>query len=387
VFDPSNSTTFAYMNGTPPLATIYNKQYGTASVKLVLGQDDAAIENGLVVKNQTFGLSTTESGVPSDVDGLIGLSFQSLSAWDTYPSFLNNMQAQGIIQRRAFAAVTTPLSQMGLNETTQAYYTIPSGGPPVGEVSLGGVNPKLYGGEIAWLKLISTVELYWNVRLTNLWVGNEDVLAHIYGVNGSKQQEYKSSGLLSRLFSLGDPHINSLPGEQFGLASVVDTGTGNILLPRKVATYLLSLLGGFHIPMLDLMVVKCADIPQMPAIRFTMEAAEPIEGLDDVFPTTPLGPQDSKNSVGPPEKVQISNSAGTPTYGYEFTLPSTLYTNDDSIFGYCTMSFAGWDGQGASVTSTDVPNVILGEAFIEHFYSVFDMDGSRIGLAPPQFAG
>lgn len=110
--------------------------------------------------------------------------------------------------------------------------------------------------------------------------------------------------------------------------AVVDTGTSLIALPTEVAKQINTKL-------------KALPIIKINGIRFIK-----CSGLPDV--TFKLG-------------------------GREFTLKNEEYATTKFLFGYCISPFIG----------LDTPNNlwIIGDTFLRKFYSIYDLDNKRVGLA------
>ncbi|KAL1924588.1 uncharacterized protein VTP21DRAFT_4242 [Calcarisporiella thermophila] len=100
---------------------------------------------GLVVKNQRMGLaiSTSEDFKEDVIDGMVGLSFQSVSRMQSPPLF-HNMIAQNLLSKPIFSVWLGKRSEGG-----------------DGEITFGGTNPAHYKGNLTWSPVVE--QRYWSV--------------------------------------------------------------------------------------------------------------------------------------------------------------------------------------------------------------------------------
>lgn len=144
-------------------------------------------------------------------NGLMGMGFQELSTTKTVTPF-QNMLAQG--------AIDEPIFAFKLNPKTSA-----SGG----QMTLGGIDPNDYTGEITWINV--TRPIYWEVPMERVKLGN---------------------------FELADP-----------ARAVIDTGTSLIACPSLMADYLNMVIGATPTSS-GLYFVACNQVPLLPNIQFTL---------------------------------------------------------------------------------------------------------------------
>lgn len=115
---------------------------------------------------------------------------------------------------------------------------------------------------------------------------------------------------------------------------VIDSGTSMIIVPSRIARDINNALGGAYSEQSGYYMVDCNQVEQMPNFRFKL-------GND----------------------------------GYEFDLQPREY-----IIRYmdeCYSTISGFD-----IQANGGPVWILGDAFLRHYYAVFDAENERIGLAP-----
>jgi len=128
-------------------------RFGTGSIDGFLGQDTFAF-GPVKVKAQTFGQIQRELGdvfSSGAFDGILGLSFPSLSAAHYTPVF-DNIMKQNLLGQNAFSF----------------YYSKPP--RQASALVLGMPNTNLYKGEMRYLKVSRA--LYWEVELKDIKVGN-----------------------------------------------------------------------------------------------------------------------------------------------------------------------------------------------------------------------
>lgn len=148
-YDSSKSSTYI-KNGT-----IFDIEYGSGPVS---GFESADVMNmgGLIVKDQIFAEVTDASGLGGayklgKFDGILGLAFPALSV-NHVPTAFQNLVEQGLVQKGQFAFY------LGDSRTD------------FGELTLGGVDPLRFTGNIVWEKLKSAT--YWEINLQNAQVGS-----------------------------------------------------------------------------------------------------------------------------------------------------------------------------------------------------------------------
>uniref|UniRef100_A0A1D1Z659 Aspartic-type endopeptidase ctsD n=1 Tax=Anthurium amnicola TaxID=1678845 RepID=A0A1D1Z659_9ARAE len=141
VFDPTKSKTFSTDNQP------FSIQYGTGSVSGTIATEDVSIA-GLPIKQQTFGLTTTESQefAGSEFDGILGMALDQLSSQGAVTPF-SSLVKQGVVQQPLFGFF------LGREkDNTQ------------GQLTLGGTDNSLFKGDISFNKLVSN-QGFWEIAM------------------------------------------------------------------------------------------------------------------------------------------------------------------------------------------------------------------------------
>ncbi|XP_074019291.1 gastricsin [Numenius arquata] len=209
-FKPSESSTFTDDGQS------YTISYGSGTVTVVLGSDTLRIQT-IAVKNQEFGLSKKEPTQPfyyAEFDGILGMAYPSLAVGGT-PTVL-----QGMLQQNQ---LTQPIFSFYFSRQPTYLYG--------GELIFGGVDTRLFHGDITWAPV--TQELYWQVAVNEFAIGQS--------VTGWCRQ---------------------------GCQAIVDTGTFLVTMPQQYIDSFLQAVGaqltsyGY--------AVDCNQIQNMPTITFTI---------------------------------------------------------------------------------------------------------------------
>lgn len=212
--------------------TAFDIQYGTGALSGYLSTDTMGLA-GLDIQSQTFAEAISEPGITFVVaafDGICGMSYPTISVNGAVPVF-NNMIDQGLVDEPVFA--------FWLNRDVM--------GAEGGELSLGGVNPARYTGDILWAPV--SRKAYWQLTFEGLQVAN----------NTAGQ------------FCVG------------GCEMIADSGTSLIAGPSAEVNALNEMLGGFPI-IAGEYGIDCNKVPDLPDLIFSIAGSQLIlEGKDYVL--------------------------------------------------------------------------------------------------------
>lgn len=159
---PSQSSTFE--NTT----TAFTISYGSGSVQGTLATDTITLA-GHTSSTQTLAIATevTQGLLDTDVDGIMGFGFKSLSTSGATPFWQASGADEFAFYLRSDAVSTSSsssptISSRGYSETQYG-----------GIFTLGGTNSSLYQGDINWSDVID--ESYWLITLGGITVNGVDV--------------------------------------------------------------------------------------------------------------------------------------------------------------------------------------------------------------------
>ncbi|XP_066559237.1 pepsin A-like isoform X1 [Amia ocellicauda] len=205
-FTPSLSSTFRSTSRTVSI------QYGSGSMTGILGYDNVTVA-GNIGTNQIFGLSKTEPGLflyYSKFDGILGLSYPSISASGATPVF-DNMMAQDLVSQDVFS-----------------FYLSRSNSHTGSVLTFGGFDSSYFNGEIYWVPVAS--QTYWEVTMWSVSINGQVVAC------------------------------------ASGCRAIVDTGTSLVVGPSTEITHIHNLLGGTQ----GKSNVNCNSLGSMPDVTFTL---------------------------------------------------------------------------------------------------------------------
>ncbi|XP_042093452.1 gastricsin isoform X3 [Ovis aries] len=177
---------------------------------------------GIQVPNQEFGLSKTEPGTNflyAKFDGIMGMAYPSLSV-DGATTVLQGMVQEG--------ALTSPIFSF--------YLSSQQGSQDGGAVIFGGVDSRLYTGQIYWAPV--TQELYWQIGIEEFLIGDQ------------------ATGWCSA-----------------GCQAIVDTGTSLLTVPQQFLSALLQATGAQK-DQYGQFPVDCNNIQNLPTLTFVINGMQ-----------------------------------------------------------------------------------------------------------------
>nr|XP_056701676.1 gastricsin-like [Euleptes europaea] len=220
-FNPSQSSTYSTNGQT------FSLQYGSGSLTGFFGYDTMTLQN-IVVTNQEFGLSENEPGtnfIYAQFDGILGMAYPSLAVGGATTAL------QAMLQE---SLLTQPVFSFYLSNQPSSQYG--------GEVVFGGVDSRLYSGQIYWAPV--TQELYWQIGIQEFSIGGQ------------------GTGWCSQ-----------------GCQAIVDTGTSLLTVPQQFMGSFLNAVGAQQNQYGEY-AVDCSSVQNLPTISFT------INGISFPLPPT-----------------------------------------------------------------------------------------------------
>lgn len=144
-YDSSESSTYV-ANGT-----IFHIEYGSGPVSGYQSYDNMNMGD-LIVKEQGFAEVTDAAGLGAayrlgKFDGILGMAFPQLSV-NKIPTAFENLYGQGLVEENLFA------------------FYLGNSRQDKGELTLGGMNPDHYTGDITWVPLLSAT--YWEISMQDV---------------------------------------------------------------------------------------------------------------------------------------------------------------------------------------------------------------------------
>ncbi|CCL98700.1 uncharacterized protein FIBRA_00704 [Fibroporia radiculosa] len=363
-------TPYARTNTSFPTGQTLSITYGGASMLGDEYYDEVTIAPGITIKNQSIGAATNITSFESGVDGILGVGPVDLTMDSivgepntTIPTVINNAYAQKLIPEQVIAVSFVPTTS---NDTTNGMLTI------------GGVDESLFIGPLLWTPVTKT-----------LYAGD------YFGVNISA-----TYGLETLIPATNAGVVDT------GTTRVVDTGTTLIyILDTWYETYIKSIPGSYY----DVNVTGLTAIPEA-EVPFLQPITVFVSGQALVF--------DAAAQLVPPELA-----GGQPGYRYSYIMPlgemtmqgldfiigekfmERFYTAEVPFLQPITVFVSGQalvfdaaaqlvppelaGGQSGYRYSYILPlgnmvmpgfNFIIGEKFMERFYTVFDTVNDRVGF-------
>ncbi|KAF9980210.1 Vacuolar protease A [Mortierella antarctica] len=150
-YDSEKSSTFR------PNGTEFAIQYGSGSLEGIISNDLLNV-GGAVIKKQDFGESVKEPGLAfafGKFDGIFGLGYDTISVLGVVPPFYNLVH------------------QKLVDEPIFGFHLAQAGGSTGGQMTLGGVDPNLFTGEMQWHNVRR--KGYWEIDLTKVRLGDDEI--------------------------------------------------------------------------------------------------------------------------------------------------------------------------------------------------------------------
>ncbi|XP_078402444.1 gastricsin-like [Cetorhinus maximus] len=219
-YNPNLSSTFKTRGQSFSIA------YGSGSLTGYFGYDTINVA-GISIPNQEFGLSMSEPGTAfeySKFGGILGLAYPRLSAGGATTVF-DSMMHDNLVSSPMFSVY------LGRESSSQIG----------GEVTFGGVDDKLYTGEIVWVPVLQ--ELYWLIPMQTVLLD-------------------------------GQPTFCTQ-----GCQAMVDTGTSLLTAPNQELKQLLQRIGAYQDKYGEY-VVNCDTVGNLPSLTFV------INGVDLTIPAS-----------------------------------------------------------------------------------------------------
>eukprot|EP01016_Furgasonia_blochmanni_P034834 TRINITY_DN37_c0_g1_i4.p1 TRINITY_DN37_c0_g1~~TRINITY_DN37_c0_g1_i4.p1 ORF type:complete len:508 (-),score=200.66 TRINITY_DN37_c0_g1_i4:205-1596(-) len=132
-------------------------EFGTGQLGGIFGQDTVYV-GGIEVDKQDFALITQEEGqvfVESKFDGIVGLAFPQMSAYNFNPVF-DNILEQGRLKKTMFS-----------------FFYDRKDGDDSSKLIIGGIDKSVIASEVKFYEVVN--EYYWTIRADNILIGGEDL--------------------------------------------------------------------------------------------------------------------------------------------------------------------------------------------------------------------
>jgi hypothetical protein len=203
-----------------------------------------------------------------------------------------------------------------------AIYLTPDGSG--GELSLGEIDDTRYTGNMTWLSLAQ--EQWWTVDFIGVKVGDVGVVS-----TNEKILEAPSSTASLAILDSGTSLIVG-PNDSIDLIVAQIAAASNVRIGYDSSS--------------QIYAVSCSDVDKLPSLTFVLA--------------------DARNGK---------------TYHYTLTGPAYVVSSLSNNSGVCPLALQSGGSSGASSGGGSMDLWILGDPFLRTFYSVYDYENSRVGLA------
>eukprot|EP01017_Pseudomicrothorax_dubius_P013390 TRINITY_DN1586_c0_g1_i2.p1 TRINITY_DN1586_c0_g1~~TRINITY_DN1586_c0_g1_i2.p1 ORF type:complete len:433 (+),score=118.10 TRINITY_DN1586_c0_g1_i2:93-1391(+) len=150
-YDPAKSSSFKRVGFNLEV------QFGTGQLAGEIASDNVWF-GGVNIANQDFSMIKKEVGevfVQAKFDGIVGLAFPQMAAYDMNPVF-DNVMKQSLLQNNVFS-----------------FYYDRNEGQATSQLILGGVDESLVQGEVKYYPVID--QYYWTIEADKIMIGGKDL--------------------------------------------------------------------------------------------------------------------------------------------------------------------------------------------------------------------
>eukprot|EP00761_Pharyngomonas_kirbyi_P011208 gb/GECH01011233.1/.p1 GENE.gb/GECH01011233.1/~~gb/GECH01011233.1/.p1 ORF type:complete len:482 (+),score=75.29 gb/GECH01011233.1/:1-1446(+) len=338
--------------------TDFSIKYGSGSLTGFLSTDVVTF-GGQKIKDQTFAEATREPGlafVASKFDGILGMAWPSISVDHVEPPFFKMMQ-QNLVPKGQFA--------FWLNRDL-------GNGAKGGELVLGGIDPSHYTGDIFWVPLAS--KTYWALSVDEISIGSDSFCKNCKGIADT------GTSLLA-----GPKDAIKKINDKIGATGVITTECDTLIekygdeiikgLVKRLSPK--TICNGIGVcPDGGLCGVCKTSITLLDNIlgknRTRKEIEHYVEKVCDYLPSPGGESAVDCNTIDQLPNIDFE------IHGKTFTLTPEQYILKVGVGSQseCLSGFMGID-----LPPSVGPLWILGDVFIGAYYTVFDVDNSRLGFA------
>lgn len=339
----------------------FSIQYGSGSLTGFLSQDDVNV-GGLVVSNQIFAEAVQQPGltfVVAQFDGILGLAFQSIAV-DNVPPVFYNMMSQNLVSQQKFA-----------------FWLSSSASGAGGELTLGGVDPNHYTGQITYVPLSN--ETYWQFKMSDVQIGGS---SSGFCAGAAQCNAICDSGT-SLLAGPSDDvnQINKLLNATGVLAEECEQ-----IVDQYLDQIIQSIVAGLNASQTCTQIGLCpntADCGVCVAVVDFIETYLPSNSSETLIKALldsacQLIPSPMGESIVDCNTISTLPNIGFVLNGQTFTLTPAEYimvtgAGSESL---CLSGFIGLD-----LPPQIGPLWILGDVFIRQYYAIFDFGNKQMGFA------
>ena len=364
-------------------------RYGSGSLSGFLSEDTLTF-GGLKVEGQVFAEAIKEPGIAfiaAKFDGILGLGYNTISVDHVVPPFYNMVQQQ-LVDAGVFAF----------------YLTRDPDHPTGSELTLGGLDPAHYTGDITWMKV--TRKGYWQFVMDDLVVGSKTGFCK----GGCAAIADSGTSLLA-----GPTDAVQAINDYIGAESLV--GAQCKVMMHQIGPELIKKLAGFSSETICSSIGMCpkaageeVDAPHAATMRKLLERyggelqaasgaecalceyaidyakgmisrnASEAKVIAELEKLCDHVPQKGGESIVDCKKIPDMPPVDIVLGGKKFMLTAEDYVLQvgSGKQKECVSGFMGLD-----VPPPMGPLWILGDVFMGAYYTAFDLDNDRVGFATP----